>query len=59
MRLALSTKIIFWLASREQQGIQTTRKNVYDYWVTRVSREEITDCLSSLIFQTLVEDIVS
>lgn len=59
MKLALTTRLIFWLSVREQNGLATTRKDVYDYWSHKVTREEITTCLDSLIFQTLVEDVVS
>jgi hypothetical protein len=59
MKLALTTRLIFWLSIREQNGLTTTRRDIYNYWSHRVTREEITVCLDSLIFQTLVEDVVS
>ena len=58
MRLALSTRIVLWIAQRERDGISTDRENVYSYWVNQkdVTREEVTTVLKSLIFQTMVED---
>ncbi len=58
MRLALSTRIVLWIAQREQDGTSTSTQTVYDYWVNQkdVTREEVTAVLKSLIFQTMVED---
>jgi hypothetical protein len=57
MRLALSTRIVLWMAQRERDGISTDRQNIYDYWINQrgVTREDVTAVLRSLIFQTLVE----
>jgi hypothetical protein len=60
MRLALSTRIVLWIAQRERDGISTDRENVYSYWTNQkgVTREEITAILkSNIVFQTLVEDV--
>jgi hypothetical protein len=57
MRLALSMRIVLWIAQRERDGISTDRQNIYDYWINQrgVTREDVTAELKSLIFQTLVE----
>ena len=58
MRLALSTRIILWIARREKQALHTTAENIYDYWVNQpgVTRGAVTAVLKSVIFQTLVEN---
>ena len=58
MRLALTTRIVLWIAQREREEIVTTREHIYNYWIHMkgVTREDVTNCLDSLIFQTLVQD---
>ena len=51
MRLALSTRIILWIARREEQALHTTAENVYDYWVNQpgVTRDAVTAVLKSVM----------
>jgi hypothetical protein len=59
MRLALSMRIVLWMAQRERDGISTDRQNIYDYWTNQrgVTREDVTAVLKSIMFQTMVEDV--